>query len=116
MDKSPLYKLSFNRSLGFCPEAFVRGLLSGRFCPGWFLSVPPFFRILIHSFIHIEHLYSASSRELFRGAPDSSTAKKSSLKVRKKTQVTKLYGKSEVEKGAHSRSKDPPRKKRGSAL
>ena len=37
----------------------------------------------IHSFIHIEHLYSASSRELLRDAPDSSTAKKSSLKVRK---------------------------------
>jgi|SRR6218665_3009459 len=31
------------------------------------------------SFIHTEHLYSASSRELLRGAPDSSTAKKSSL-------------------------------------
>src|SRR6218665_2613875 len=30
------------------------------------------------SFIHIEHLYSASSRELHRGGPDSSTAKKSS--------------------------------------
>src|SRR6218665_3315623 len=45
----------------------------------------------IHSFIHTEHLYSASSRELLRGAPDSSTAKKSSLKLRKKTQVTRLY-------------------------
>src|SRR6218665_2179426 len=33
----------------------------------------------IHSFIHTEHLYSASSRELLRGAPDSSTAKKSSI-------------------------------------
>src|SRR6218665_1324929 len=32
---------------------------------------------VIHSFIHTEHLYSASSRELLRGAPDSSTAKKS---------------------------------------
>ena len=30
-----------------------------------------------NSFIHTEHLYSASSRELLRGAPDSSTAKKS---------------------------------------
>src|SRR6218665_2025223 len=39
------------------------------------------FNIYVHSFIHIEHLYSASSRELFRGAPDSSTAEKSSLKV-----------------------------------
>src|SRR6218665_2094391 len=38
----------------------------------------------IHSFIHTEHLYSASSRELLRGAPDSSMDKKSSLKLRKK--------------------------------
>src|SRR6218665_2388299 len=38
----------------------------------------------IHSFIHTKHLYSASSRGLLRGAPDSSTAKKSSLKLRKK--------------------------------
>ena len=30
---------------------------------------------LTNSFIHTEHLYSASSRELLRGAPDSSTAK-----------------------------------------
>ena len=45
----------------------------------------------IHSFIHTEHLYTASSRELLRGAPDSSTAKKSSLKLRKKTQVTRLH-------------------------
>ena len=37
----------------------------------------------IHSFIRIEHLYSASSRELLRGVPDSSTAKKNSLKLRK---------------------------------
>ena len=49
---------------------------------------------LIHSFIHTEHLYSASSKEQIRGAPDSSTAKKSSLKLRKRTQVTRLYGKS----------------------
>ena len=41
----------------------------------------------IRSFIHTEHLYSASSRELLRGAPDSSTAKKSSLKLRKKRLV-----------------------------
>ena len=34
------------------------------------------FHSFIHSFIHIKHLYSASSRELLRGAPDSSTAKK----------------------------------------
>ena len=38
----------------------------------------------LHSFIHTEHLYSASSRGLLRDAPDSSTAKKSSLKLRKK--------------------------------
>src|SRR5688572_12945457 len=37
----------------------------------------------IHSFIHIEHLYSAPSRKLLRGAPDSSTAKKNSFKVSK---------------------------------
>jgi len=37
------------------------------------------FRDFIHSFIHTEHLYSVSSRELLRGAPDSSTAKKSSV-------------------------------------
>ena len=43
---------------------------------GWFAE--------ILSFIHIKHLYSASSRELLRGAPDSSTAKRSSLKVGKK--------------------------------
>src|SRR6218665_1281277 len=30
---------------GFCPGASVRGLLSGRFCPGWFLSVLPSVRI-----------------------------------------------------------------------
>jgi len=38
-----------------------------------------FLKRLIHSFIHTEHLYSASSRGLLRGAPDSSTAKKSSV-------------------------------------
>src|SRR6218665_657189 len=38
-----------------------------------------FIHSFIHSFIHIEHLYSASSRELLRGAPDSSTAKKSRI-------------------------------------
>src|SRR6218665_3038347 len=36
------------------------------------------------SFIHIQHLYSTSSRELLRGAHDSSKAKKSSVKERKK--------------------------------
>ena len=33
--------------------------------------------IFIHSFIQIEHLYSASPRKLLRGAPDFSTAKRS---------------------------------------
>ena len=42
-----------------------------------------FIHSIIHSFIHTEHLYSASSRELLRGAPDSSTAKKGNLKLRK---------------------------------
>jgi len=37
----------------------------------------------IHSFIHIEHLYSASSRKLLRSASNTSTVKQSSLKVRK---------------------------------
>src|SRR6218665_2673098 len=35
------------------------------------------------SFIHIEHLYSASSSKLLRSAPNTSTVKQSSLKVRK---------------------------------
>ena len=34
-------------SQGFCPVGFVRGFLSGRFCPGWFLCVP-----LLSEFIH----------------------------------------------------------------
>ena len=46
-------------------------------------SVP--FVIHTHLFIHIKHLYSVSSIKLFRGAPDSSTAKKSSLKGEKST-------------------------------
>src|SRR6218665_2477669 len=40
-DKSPLYKFSLNCSRGL----LSRGLLSGRFCPGLFLSVPPSVRI-----------------------------------------------------------------------
>jgi len=40
--------------------------------------------VFIHSFIHIEHLYSASSIKLLRSAPNTSTVKQSSLKVRKK--------------------------------
>src|SRR6218665_4049057 len=40
-DKSPLYKFSLN-----CSQRLLSGgLLSGRFCPGWFLSVPPSVRI-----------------------------------------------------------------------
>src|SRR6218665_465770 len=39
--------------------------------------------IFIHLFIHAEHLYSNSSIKLLRGAPSSSMAKMSSLKVRK---------------------------------
>src|SRR6218665_3515227 len=38
-DKSPLYEFSLNCSLGFCPGGLSRGLLSGRFCPGRFLSM-----------------------------------------------------------------------------
>ena len=54
----------------------------------------------IHSFIHIEHLYSASSRELLRGAPDSSTVKESSISWGKNA-GDKALAKSGVEKGAH---------------
>ena len=39
-DKSPLYKFPLNCSRGFCAGVLSGGLLSGRFCPGWFLSVP----------------------------------------------------------------------------
>src|SRR6218665_3850552 len=53
------------------------------FCPIQFQE-PITHKVSIHSFIHTEHLYSASSRELLRGTPDSSAAKKSSLKLRKK--------------------------------
>src|SRR6218665_59789 len=34
--------------IGFCPGALSGGLLSERFCPGWFLSVPPSVRIGLH--------------------------------------------------------------------
>ena len=34
----------------------------------------------IHSFIHIKHLYSASSRKLLRSAPNTSTVKQSRMK------------------------------------
>src|SRR6218665_1378316 len=42
-DKRPLYKFSLNCSWDFCPGGCVRGggLLAGRFCAGWFLSIPP---------------------------------------------------------------------------
>src|SRR6218665_1348297 len=50
----------------------------------WSTSTYPYY-----SFIHTEHLYSASSRELLRGAPDSSTAKKSSLKLEAIKQIFK---------------------------
>src|SRR6218665_3136611 len=39
------------------------------------------FHLQIHSFIHSKHLYSASSRKLFRSAPNTSMVKQSSLKV-----------------------------------
>src|SRR6218665_2294929 len=38
--KAPLYKLCLNCSRGFCPGGLSGSLLSGRFCLGWFLSVP----------------------------------------------------------------------------
>ena len=38
-DKSPLYKFSLNCSRGFLSGEFC--LLSGRFCPGCLLSIPP---------------------------------------------------------------------------
>src|SRR6218665_3033162 len=40
-DKSPLYKFPLNCSRG----VLSGGLLSGRFCSGWFLSIPPSVRI-----------------------------------------------------------------------
>src|SRR6218665_1795044 len=45
-DKSPLYKFSLNCSRGYLPMGILSGsLLSGRFRPGWFLSIPPSVRI-----------------------------------------------------------------------
>src|SRR6218665_1995048 len=39
-DKSPLVQILFQLSTGvFVPGVLSEGLLSGRFCPGWFLSV-----------------------------------------------------------------------------
>src|SRR6218665_3221585 len=49
-------------------------------CQANIIDSPAYYLLgFIHSFIHTEHLYSASSRELLRGAPDSSAAKKSRL-------------------------------------
>ena len=45
---------------------------------------------VIHSFIHIEHLYSASSRKLLRSAPNTSTVKQSSLVI-DKTEILTFY-------------------------
>src|SRR6218665_2094510 len=39
-DKSPLYKFSLNCLRGFLFGILSEGLLSGRFGPGWFLSIP----------------------------------------------------------------------------
>src|SRR6218665_2759708 len=69
----------------------------------------------IHSFIHIEHLYSASSRKLLRSAPNTSTVKQSSLKVRKKTQAKWFCYKCEVQEGGRSRLRGPPQRRHGSA-
>src|SRR6218665_797222 len=45
-DKSPLYKILSQLFTGLFVRGFLSGgLLSGRFCPGWFLSVPPSVRI-----------------------------------------------------------------------
>src|SRR6218665_953671 len=38
--KAPLYKFCINCSRGFYSEGLSEGLLSGRFCPRWFLFVP----------------------------------------------------------------------------
>src|SRR6218665_881892 len=41
-DKSPLYKFFLSCSRRFLSEgALSEDLLSGRFCPVWFLSIPP---------------------------------------------------------------------------
>jgi len=40
-DKSYLYKFCLNCSRGFLSGVLSGGILSGRFCPGWFLSIPP---------------------------------------------------------------------------
>src|SRR6218665_3030112 len=39
-DKSPLYKFCLNCSREFLSGVLSEGLLYGRFCLGWFLSVP----------------------------------------------------------------------------
>src|SRR6218665_2161199 len=40
-DKSPLYKFSLNCLQGFLSGVLSGGLLSGRFCSGWFLPILP---------------------------------------------------------------------------
>ena len=45
-DKSPLVQILSQLFGGFFVRRFCqRGLLSGRFCPGWFWSIPPSVRI-----------------------------------------------------------------------
>src|SRR6218665_3619603 len=39
-DKSPRVQILSQLFAGFCPVVLSGGLLSERFCPGWFLSVP----------------------------------------------------------------------------
>src|SRR6218665_2370703 len=55
-----------------CMKIFIPNKVFGTPVRVAFLVVSPVY-ICTHSFIHTEHLYSASSRELLRGAPDSST-------------------------------------------
>src|SRR6218665_3184327 len=60
LDKSPLYKFSLNGSRGLLSG----GLLSGRFCQGWFLSILPYVRIHLlqqkvknHFTFHVSYMY-----------------------------------------------------------
>src|SRR6218665_3818835 len=64
----------------------------------------------LYSFICVELLYSASSRKLLRGAPSSSTANRSSHKMRKQNVDHKVLGKREVQMGVHSMKRGPPRR------
>src|SRR6218665_3864683 len=57
-DKSPLYKFSLKIVReGFCPGVLSEGLLSGRFCLGWFLSISPFDRKLNITLNFMFHMY-----------------------------------------------------------